>query len=600
MRMKKKIAWILVSCLMVVSLVIASCGPAEEEAEVEVGEEEVEVEEVEEEEEEVVEEEEGIRPPDVPKYGGTLYLSPGLPSNQFDPFLSMFIACGYQWISVEGLIGGDWAKGPAGTGEADFLNSFGGQMKYMTGLLAESWDIPDDETMVFYIRPGVHFWDKPPVNGRELTADDVVWTINRAFEQPMSYFYSFTMAGENPTSVKALDNYTVEVKVKPEVLGMMLLEIGDRLYIYPPEPTEVYGSMNDWRDVCATGAWVLTDYVADSSITYTRNPNYWQMDPIHPENRLPYPDRMVCISFPDQSTAQAAFRTGKLDEMGYNTWENFELFMEQCPELEYMKTYPDMPSVLVGRMDKELPFDDIKVRQALNMAINKQEIIDDYYGGYADMLSYPVCNAKVFEPIYRPLEEYPESVQMLFEHNPERARELLAEAGYPGGFKTVVQTSSAGADFLSLLKAYLIEVGVDMEIETLEGGAMFGISMGRAHKEMIQAITKSSVPYFFLTERKEQMDCKCMVDIPGAVEAYEAISRTMGRDDDEVIRILREIAPSLLESAWGVWLPVPYVWTMWWPWLQNYYGVQDLGYCNQFAHRTYLWMDEDMKKSMGY
>jgi peptide/nickel transport system substrate-binding protein len=599
--MKKRIIWVTMSCLMALSLVIASCGPAEEEAEVGVGEEEVEVGEGEVEvgEKKVVEEEEVVVSGE-PKYGGTLYLLPGLPTYQFDPFLNMFISCGYQWISVEGLIGGDWAKGPAGTGEADFLNSFGGRMELMTGWLAESWDIPDDETMVFHIRPGIHFWDKPPVNGRELTADDVVWCINRAFEVPTSYFYSFTMAGEKPTSVKALDKYTVEVKVKPEVLGMMLLEIGDRLYIYPPEPTEVYGGMHDWQHVCATGAWMLGDFVADSSITYVRNPNYWQYDPIHPENRLPYPDRMVCISFPDASTMQAAFRTGKLDELGMQTYENFELFMQQCPDLEYIQTYPDMPQVLVGRMDKDLPFNDIRVRQALNMAVNKQEIIDDYYDGYADMLSYPVCNAKVFEGIYRPLEEYPESVQMLFEYNPERAKELLTEAGYPDGFKTVVQTSSAGADFLSLLKEYFRVINVDMEIETLEGGAMMGVSMGRTHKEMIMAITKSSVPYFFLTERKEQMDCKCMVDIPGAVEVYEAISRAMGRDDEEVIRIVRDIAPSLLASAWGVWLPVPYTYTMWWPWLHNYYGVQDLGYCNQFAHRTYLWMDEGLKKSMGY
>lgn len=474
-------------------------------------------------------------------------------------------------------------------------------MELMTGWLAESWDIPDDETMVFHIRPGVHFWDRPPVNGRELEADDVVWCINRAFELPTSYFFSFTMAGENPTSVKALDKYTVEVKVKPEVLGMMLLEIGDRLYIYPPEPTEVYGGMHEWQHVCATGAWMLGDFVPDSSITYVRNPNYWQYDPIHPENRLPYPDRMVCISYPDASTMQAAFRTGKLDEMGYQTFENFELFMEQCPDLEYMQTYPDMPSVLLGRMDNpELPFCKLKVRQALNMAINRQELIDELYGGYADMLSYPVCNAKVFEGIYRPLEEYPESVQMLFEYNPARARELLDEAGYPTGFKTVVQTGSGGVDFLAIIQSYFADIGVDMEIEVLEGGAMMGVSMGRTHKEMIMAITKSSVPYFFLAERKEQMDCKCMVDVPGAVEAYEAISYAMGRDDEEVIRIVRDVAPSLLESAWGVWLPVPYIWTMWWPWLQNYYGVQDLGYCNQFAHRTYLWMDKDMKKSMGY
>ena len=596
----KKIVWMLVSCLMVLSLVVASCGPEEEAEEKEVGKATVVTAEEEAVEEEV-EEEDAILPPDVPKYGGTLYLLEGLPTYQFDPFLNMFISCGYQWISVEGLIGGDWAKGPAGTGEADFLNSFGGQMKFMTGWLAESWEIPDDETMVFHIRHGVRFWNKPPVNGRELNADDVVWCINRAFSMPASYFFSFTLAGENPTSVKALDKYTVEVKVPAKVLGMMLLEIGDRLYIYPPEPTELYGGMNEWNDVCATGAWMLTDVVSGSSITYSKNPDYWQYDPVHPQNRLPYPDKMVCISFPDASTMQAAFRTGKLDQLGYNGYEDWQEFLQQCPDLEYIQTYPDMPSVLVGRMDKpELPFQNIKVRQALNMAINRQELIDELYYGYADMLSYPVCNAKVFKDIYRPLEEYPESVQMLFEYNPERARELLNEAGYPDGFKTVVQTGAGGVDFLTLLQAYFKDINVDMEIEIVEAGAMMGLSMGRTFKEMIMAITKSSVPYFFLTDRKEQMDCKCMVDIPGAVEAYEAISHAMGRDDEEVIRILRDIAPSLLESAWGVWLPVPYIWDMWWPWLQNYYGVQDLGYCNQFAHRTYMWVDTALKKSMGY
>ena len=597
--MKKRIVWLVVSCLMVISLVMASCGPAEEE-EVEIGEAEVVIEGEEEEVEEEVVEEEGLLPPEVPKYGGTLTVG-WMGNSGWDPFNMMFIFTGHIYINSQPLMSGDWAKCPAGTGENDALASFGGRIELMTGWLAESWELPDAETIIFNIRKGVYWQDKPPVNGREFVADDAVWTINRAFEMPRTWHHMFTVAGNNPTSVKALDKYTVEIKVKPEVRAMLLLEIGNQLRICPPDITEVYGDMEDWRNACGTGPWILVDAVPDVSNTYERNPNYWQYDPIHPENRLPYPDKLVTMFIADASTRQAAFRTGKLDAQYNTTWEDWELFMKQCPDLKYVQTLPDFSPILGMRVDKpELPYHDIRVRRAMNMAVNKQEIIDEYYGGHADMLNYPVKDMKVFEPYFIPLEEMPESVQELFTYNPEKARQLLTEAGYPDGFKTVVQTTAAGADFQSILKEYYRKVGIDMEIETVEGGAMGGISVGRTHKELLMGVGKTSLPFFFWTTRLEDMHNKSLWESERVRAAYNEMNQVLGVDDAAVARIMRDISPHILENAPYVFLPISHAFTMWWPWLQNFRGEQDIGYCAQASQWTFIWIDEALKKHMGY
>ncbi|UCD08750.1 MAG: hypothetical protein JSU79_10385, partial [Dehalococcoidales bacterium] len=305
----KKLIGISVSCLMVLSLVLASCETTttEEGKVTEEGEAKVVITETgtEEKEKEVVEKETGLLSPEVPKYGGVYTIHGGTPDN-WDYDLGMLMVS--SMYMGEELIMGDWKKGPAGTGETGWTHGFGGFIELDTGSLAESWELPDAETVIYHIRPGVHFWDKPPTNGREFTAEDAAWNMDRHFSSSRSYLsFGYTRVGYNPTSIKALDKYTLELKVKPEMQGMVgLLVCGEYLWHISPDVVEQYGDMQDWRNFCGTGPFMLTDVIVESSLVYERNPNYWQYDPLHPENRLPYMDGVKVIAIDDLSSQLAA------------------------------------------------------------------------------------------------------------------------------------------------------------------------------------------------------------------------------------------------------------------------------------------------------
>jgi len=379
------------------------------------------------------------------------------------------------------------------------------------------------------------------------------------------------------------------------------------------EVVDKYGDLRDWKVHVGTGPFMLTDYVPASSMLLVRNPTYFMNDPLHPENQLPYIDSVVGLIIPDTSTQYAAFRTGKLDRMASIAAEDSAAFLKRQPALGYTTKLvaSAQPS---GRMDKqELPFKDIRVRQALNLAVDKEAILRDYYKGQGVLFALPVTPLPAHKNLFTPLEEMPKeptisgsqcTVPELFTYNPEKAKQLLKEAGYPNGFKTEIVCTAVQVDFLAIIQNYLSKVGVDMVLKPLDTVVRTQVYRTRAQPEMITAGALDwTYPQTMITI-SNTYDNSSFINWDGKDEvinkAYATVQANFGVNDKLAQKTLKEFYPYELEQALMIWLPAYNSYTMWWPWVQGYHGESVVGYDEQEIWTQYLWIDQALKKSMGY
>ncbi|MFC1990396.1 ABC transporter substrate-binding protein, partial [Chloroflexota bacterium] len=512
-------------------------------------------------------------------------------------------------LTNDKLLGGDWAKGSAGTGETNFMiSTFNPNAQ--AGILAESWEIPDPNTVVFHIRKGIHWHDKPPVNGRELTADDVALTFARASEIP-SRVNSINRFPGWFESATATDKYTVVIKGNDTLKNrttMVFEGIAENQRIVPRDAVEKYGDLRDWRNSCGTGPFMLVDAVPGSSYTLVKNPNYWRKDPLHPENQLPYLDGATFLEIIDVSTRIAAVRTGKVDSIGGDApvaWEDAKLLMKTNPELKLAKGLRPRVWLMFMRLDRQLPWapqddpDALKVRRALHMAIDFNAIKDELYNGEGSTLTWPV---EPFYPhLYTPIEELPEPTRELFEYHPDKAKELLAEAGYPNGFKCNIVTyaETDKIEMLSIVKDYWSKIGVDLEIRPYEYAVAKSIQMGGKHEHMIIHHPTLGKPYRHINTDAGSAYNLSMVDDPYINERLSAIwAHDNAGNEATRAQLVKELTLQALTQAYVIQLPVPVVYTFWQPWVQNYHGESSIGYQNFYSFVKYIWLDQDLKQEM--
>jgi len=509
-------------------------------------------------------------------------------------------------LTNEELVMADWAKGPTGTNEASLLYIMPTTANVRTGELAESWEVPDENTLVFHIRKGVHWHNKPPTNGRELTADDVAFSLNRLWTLPTAYHAGaykwqdhFEELNGGPW-IEATDKWTVVLKCKPGKAGSVFVMAGDHAKIVPRDAVEAYGDLNDWRNSIGTGPFMLVDYVQGSSMTFTKNPNYWMKDPLQPQNQLPYLDGVKRLVIPDLSTRLAGIRTGKLDLLGaYYTavgWEDAASLIKTTPELKQLKYIPSGTGILYWRVDRE-PLGDKRIRRALSMAIDREEIADTLYGGTDAILTWPAVNVPEFANVYIPLDQLPESVQEVYKYNPDMAKQLLAEAGYPDGFKTSVICYQPQVDLLSVIKDYWAKIGVDLELDVKEYGAMASIRVKKSYDQMYMWGAQNTIPFRFVESRPGSVLNLSMIDDAKMNEAYEEIQAAW-LDESKQAELMKEIMPYILDQCYELQFPVAATYSFWWPWVKGYSGEIVTGYANYDDYHSYIWLDKDLREEM--
>lgn len=321
--------------------------------------------------------------------------------------------------------------------------------------LAEDWEVSDDGLVyTFYLRDTT-WHDVPPVNGRKLVADDVVATMKHIMELPGQQAALLAEV----ESVEAKDEKTVVFTLKEPFAPFLNFIANHFMWILPQEA--IAGEFDLDQAAIGTGPFILNTYEDNVLATFDRNPNYY-------EEGKPYLDEVVYKIVPDQGARIAAYRTGDSDTISGLSPEELESLLKSTPDTIINEVMMATQSLIFMNAERE-PFDDVRVRKAISLAVDRQNAVDSIFGG--GETAGPV-NPSLGDWAL-PLEER----EALQPYDPEKAKELLAEAGYPDGFSTKVMTTDGYGEQVVRLVQWIVEdlkeVGIDAEIEMTEYAAYY-------------------------------------------------------------------------------------------------------------------------------
>lgn len=233
--------------------------------------------------------------------------------------------------------------------------------------LIESWQQPDDTTLILNIRQGVTFHDVAPVSGRAMTAEDVIWSIDRIRTDAPEFQRRYMF--EAISSMTATDDHTIEMKLAAPFAPIFAYLANPFTVVAPREVVEANG---DLRTVAiGTGPFVLDNVQAGVSYTSVRNPNYWQPN-------MPYLDGYNLLVVPDGASRFSSFRAGQLDME--------EISAEDAAQISGDNSMTVGESTQGGQFSlrfntTKAPFNDVRVRKAFDLIIDRQQIIDLTLGG---------------------------------------------------------------------------------------------------------------------------------------------------------------------------------------------------------------------------
>lgn len=501
------------------------------------------------------------------KYGGILQLI-GVAAPHFDP----------QMTSTTALLGQ-----PPGFCYSRLLRYRVGadvpQPSFVvTGDLADSWTQPDDTTIVVKLKPNAKWHNKPPANGRAVTADDIVYSYTRQRDLKINAGLIDTVA-----SFTAVDPQTVRLTLKqpdPDIL-VNLAHIAAK--IVNRETVDARGDLKS-GDIIGTGPWMTRDPLdPQKQGTVFKNPDYF-------EKGLPYMDGIQLNVITDPQTRNAALRSKQLDiDVLVSDPVTVETTRKAAPDLT-LTTLNGAAPFEFGVQAGDGPTKDVRVRQAIAKAIDRQ--------GVSDTLTNKRSKFPQMFALPDPTWGFTDSeLQALFKPDLAGAKNLMTAAGQDKGFslKTVVTNASAGV-FLNVaefLNANLKQIGIDLQIQSVDN-ATYSELLNRGNFEAwcgsantLGATTANAeLTSRYLTGGTRNVQKLADPKLDDMIRQQTA----QGRDPEARKKTLKDIARYLAVDQPGVY-PIVSTFHDWlaWPYVKNIYP----GTYAQTAHwMTLLWLDK--------
>ena len=458
------------------------------------------------------------------------------------------------------------------------------------------------------------------MNGRELTAKDVEYTYQRYLGNKLTGT-EFSEADPPPfggpfialpwESVTATDKWTVVMKMKeqPGVSALKLILDYWSMGIQPREVIEEHGDISDWTNLVGTGPYELTDWVKGSSFTYTKNPNYWGNDPKYPENRLPYVDEVKGLLIVEHATRLAGLRSGTLDYIGLpGSTRRFEIDQH----LSLQRTDPkSLQYSWLMRSDNSAhfnitkpPFDDIRVRQAMQMALDLETMNESYVSGLGDTIPRGFVGRAFMDQI-TPFEEWSEELQKTYTYDPEGAEALLDEAGYKRGadgvrFKTTyMHFDRFPLSWTEFMVAYWREIGIDIDIETPPQAEYNGRVAALDYDMHSDISGVNADPIWQMSTFYSKISNSRSSVVDAQYDAwYEAAIATPSLE--EMKGLVRKMDMRMIEQHWHIFGPLAPQFNVAQPWVMGYDGEGILGGNTNHTVFQYLWIDSELKEAMGH
>ena len=547
-----------------------------------------------------------------PQYGGEINIRATRNLENFDPYFAESLTSIYGgWM--ERLVSDDWTLNPA---IWDYQKAWH-PSKYMRGQLAESWEFPEPGTHVVHIKKGIHWQNIPPADGREFTADDVVFHYNRLYGLGGGFTKASPFQGDarfqNLISVSAVDKYTVVFKWKTtnhELIMETLYGVYQAQCLENPDAIKKWGDAGDWHHAIGTGPFMLKDFKPDCSATLIKNPDYWGFDERYPQNKLPYVDNINYLIILDDTAALEAISTGKIDIIDVVSFKQAQTLYKTNPEILQARVIRTPFLTLQPRNDRP-PFNDIKVRKAMQMAIDLPTLAKDYYHGAVDPYPSAVTATKYLEGWGFPYEEWPQELKDEYAYNPAAAKQLLVDAGFPEGFKTnIVADAAADMELLKVIENYFSEVGIEMEVQIMGSNAWRTfVEIEHKHDQLVYrpqgpiGLTNSPLqdmtrflpgsPHNFL-----------MINDP----VYNAFYPQMiaATSEYQLKWVWREFNEHFARQHFVVSLLQPIEYSLYQPWLKGYNAqIHSIwmaigGPSRLSLYGARFWIDPKMKKLMGH